>query len=345
MVEKMRGSQRFKWFYENNAHICEMFGLPPAAQISEIDRGERGDVLQLKCGGKYYAIKRQHSCITVEGMDFISAVTQELAQHVPEVPADLTCVNGDGYYIFEGRIITVTPWYSGQVPSKLDESYDLQMANLMGRLHKYAALCQTQSVRSDRPPFYMYNLERNVIFDIERVKDVLYHNNHFLYANRPPEEKPYIDAMIAARDFIMEQHDWLRDFMRRLTIDAPKLLHAPIHADIYYLNLLCERGSINKLIDWEDCKREILCYELGRVIWEVAKDRKNFCLNKRKADAFVEEYYKAGGNVPMSEHDRLIDYIRQIRVLDTLFYVNNSVTGDYWDAYYATENINSLRNL
>ena len=98
-------------------------------------------------------------------------------------------------------------------------------------------------------------------------------------------------------------------------------------------------------MDWDECQYEPLVYDLSRGIWEFCKDKAKTDIDMTLAEKFLQVYFEAGGPVPKEQTDLLLPYIRLVRIVEVLFYIVNSVIGDYWNAEYTVRNLKALKNL
>jgi Ser/Thr protein kinase RdoA (MazF antagonist) len=245
----------------------------------------------------------------------------------------------------EGRVATLSPWFCGTAPASdapwlLDAS-----AKLLARLHKSALCIPVCYPRPDRPTYHGLNWAKNYLFELDVVRSLLYTDPSPLYKTCRAEDLKVIDEILKHRAFIMEQHCVWSKQVRKLHRTRPNLIRAPIHGDIYAANMLCNGERIVAVIDWDECQYEPLVYELGRVLWELAKDGQTHSLDEIKMASFLSEYRRNGGPVPDEELDLLVFYIGMLRIIEILLYLNNSTKGDYWSARYTLDNLRALEQL
>lgn len=126
-----------------------------------------------------------------------------------------------------------------------------------------------------------------------------------LWGDRPISVWPFVDGAFLDR-FDPEQlraaarlarlhrvgRDWLRT-SGALTDDQDQ--QGLVHGDFYARNLLCHRGRIAGLIDWDDARIERLDAELAWATWEMAKSPRGDALAHDRAALFLNSYVAAAG--------------------------------------------------
>jgi Ser/Thr protein kinase RdoA (MazF antagonist) len=123
------------------------------------------------------------------------------------------------------------------------------------------------------------------------------------------------------------------------------LLFGPIHSDFFPGNVIAVRGRVVGVIDWDYAKPEWLVWELGRSLWEFAKDKRRHDLRPERAGQFLAAYRAAGGPVPRDEERLLVPMIRSVRLAEALRHLTDAADGRAWDARYTAHNLRAFENL
>ena len=326
-------------------HFLDAFDIRADRPLNRIQGGGRSEVYRLERGGESFALRILHSTIDREGIRYIQCVTEHLSRSLPEVPTLISATSGLPYAEADGRLATLSYWLPGSHPSP-DSPWLLEAsAALLARVHRSSLDSPVKNSRPDRPTIESLDWTQNYLFDIDTVRRILFEDSSPLYDTSQKEDWGLVSKILSRKKFLMEQFDVWSNWSKQPGGIGRSLLRAPIHGDIYAANLLSEGDCITALIDWDECQFEPLVYELGRVLWEFAKDRQTHALDEEKRQRFLASYWKAGGPVPPEEQDLLIQYICRLRILESLLYIHNSVTGDFWDARYTLENLIALERL
>ena len=328
------------WFEQNIKSLCETFGISLPTQ-AEDHKGGRSDVLKLICPEGEFAMRRLHPTIGEEGAEFIHRATRAMSTFVPEVLCNENTKDGAGYILLNGRCVTLCPWVEGET-LRFDHKRKLEVASLLGRLHRASHLYGPKESRSDRPPFCFLPSENNYIFQMDEVRYVLFKDSSAMKTDNPGMENE-IDYILSRREDILGWHEEAFSFYDGIKNIFPDMVQGPIHADIYETNLLWNKGTIQCIIDWDECKLESLCYELSRALWEIAGIPGHNKLES--AEAFLDAYYRAGGVVPKWELKHAFGFMRAIRTFDLLQYIYCSITKDYYSISYMLKNIQALDTL
>jgi Ser/Thr protein kinase RdoA (MazF antagonist) len=321
------------------------FGVWPDQPPTRIHGGGRSEVYRLDRSGASYALRILHATIDREGIRYVQRVTDHLSRTLPEVPTLIPTTKGVPFAEAAGRLATLSRWLPGTHPSANSPWLLEASASLLARLHRTALDSPVKSPRPDRPTYQSLDWRRNYLFDIEAVRRILFEDSTPLFATSREEDKGVVTEILSRKSFVMEQSDVWSNWSRNPGGVGRTLLRAPIHGDIYAANLLSEDERITAIIDWDECQFEPLVYELGRVLWEFAKDSRTHVLDEGKRQRFLASYWSAGGPVPPEETDLLVPYICMLRIIESLLYLHNSTTGDFWDARYTLVNLMALERL
>lgn len=325
--------------------FLDAFDIRPHRPPTRIQCGGRSEVYRLDRDGDSFALRILHASIDREGIRYVQRVTGHLSRALPEVPTLISAESGLPYAESGGRLATLSNWLPGSHPSP-DSPWLLEAsATLLARAHRTALDSPVKAPRPDRPTYQSLDWRRNYLFDIDTVSRILFEDSRPLHDTSREEDRGVVSEILSRKSFLLEQFNVWSEWSRHPGGTGRPLLRAPIHGDIYAANLLCEGERITALIDWDECQYEPLVYELGRVLWEFAKDRRTHVLDEGKRQRFLSSYEKAGGPVPPAELDLLVPYICMLRVIECLLYLHNSTTGDFWDARYTLENLIALEHL
>jgi Ser/Thr protein kinase RdoA (MazF antagonist) len=199
--------------------------------------------------------------------------------------------------------------------------------------------------RAGVPTLEELDWENNSMYNRETVNRVLRQDPSPLYRTSPEKVHTSVDYFLSRKDQIFIEYDNAAKWMKGLSTSGRPLLRAVIHGDLYPSNLLWEGRRITGILDWDSCQYEPLVYELGRVLWEYCKEKGRGTIDRSREEFFIDSYFNAGGPVPRDQMDLAHSFIRMLRIMELLFYLQNAVIGDYWDAEYTAENMKALENL
>jgi Ser/Thr protein kinase RdoA (MazF antagonist) len=105
------------------------------------------------------------------------------------------------------------------------------------------------------------------------------------------------------------------------------------------------RGEITAIIDWDECAKEWFVYELARSVWEFCHNADDHKLDLDKANAFIWHYKLADGPVPAKELQRIVPFVRCVRLLEVLFYLDQAFKGQEGYPEYTRHNVKALVHL
>lgn len=214
------------------------------------------------------------------------------------MPSFISATSGQPYAESGGRLAPLSYWLLNSQPSPDSPQILEASAALLARVHRSSLDSPVKNSRPDRPAYQFLDWTRNYLFDIDTVRRILFEDSSPLYDTCQKEDWGVVSKILFRKKFLMEQFEVRWNWSKQLGGIGRSLLRAPIHGDIYAANLLCEEDRITALIDWDECQFEPLVYELGRVLWEFAKDGRTHTLNEGKRQRFLASYWKAGGPSP-----------------------------------------------
>lgn len=325
--------------------IKQHYGFSIVEDIKHIPDAQTGIVYKVKIDGKYYVVKKMHRSTKLSGLLYMNEVTSYLNKYMPEVATLEKTSDDKAYMIVDDSVLVVGKWLSGEKVSSCEPWVVKESAEMLAKLHKYALYCPIQEKRADHTTYEDLDWERNPLFNMDTVKRVLFEDSSFLYNTTASNEHQQVDYILSKRKLILEEHEKMKCWMKKLMSSGRQMLSAPIHGDIYHSNLLWLNKRISAVIDWDECQYAPLVYELGRVLWEFCKDSEKETIDKDKAEIFLSSYFNAYGPVPRDQLDLILPYIRMLRIVEVLFYIVNAVIGDYWNASYSAANVRALENL
>src|SRR6185503_9652598 len=116
-----------------------------------------------------------------------------------------------------------------------------------------------------------------------------------------------LKSIVSSQSLIREERELFRKWVA--TLDDRVLTWGTIHGDFYPNNLLVEAFEITGVVDWDDCQREWLVWELSRALWEFCKNEDDHTLKSGWATSFIHEYCEAGDLVKPHELELIIPLI------------------------------------
>jgi Ser/Thr protein kinase RdoA (MazF antagonist) len=84
-----------------------------------------------------------------------------------------------------------------------------------------------------------------------------------------------------------------------------------IHGDYWSNNLVCQKGKLIGIIDWDDTGPGRLDRELARALWEFCADSNEARINMTHALRFLDVYRNSGGLVPVDDLSFVVPFIRE----------------------------------
>nr|WP_299089083.1 phosphotransferase [uncultured Metabacillus sp.] len=242
--------------------------------------------------------------------------------------------------------MSLYPFMEGAIPEKTKATRNAA-AEMLAKLHVAAQRFPSEKQNPGHTSVRHLNWNHNHMWNWEKLKRQLEKHAHLLFTshNDHPSQHDNITKLITMRKEIERQKEEISQWIVQLSNTNPELLFAPTHGDYYRGNILCINDQISAVIDWDECRPDWLVYELARATWEFCKDKKQNTLNREWAIDFVQVYKNAGGPIPANELQLLIPFIRSVRMIEILFYLDQGFQGEPWDPEYTLHNLYSLINL
>lgn len=123
------------------------------------------------------------------------------------------------------------------------------------------------------------------------------------------------------------------------------LTRGPIHGDYYRGNLLCSKGHIVGVFDWDESRVAPVIEEVAWAAWEFGKTASGDDLDGARARAYLAAYAEAGGPWGSGDSDRVVPLIRW-RLRDEIARsCAAEARGEPWDADYREQELRAFERL
>jgi Ser/Thr protein kinase RdoA (MazF antagonist) len=256
--------------------------------------GYENDVLRIATSHGRFAVRVCAPWIEPERVASEHAILSFIADRISEIHGAVPASDGSTWFLHEGRVVCLFPFFQGQALSRDDDALRRRGAELLARIHR-AGLDYTGEVAL--PPLAELDWDRNPLWDLGRVRKAI--------ADLGGLESEIAQNFAAAADRIEAEQRWARERLKSL-----RAVTGVVQGDYWPGNLLAHHGRITAVLDWLESRRDALVLELGRAAWEFCSDRDDHKLLHDRAREFVDAYRGAGGPVPTDEDDILVDAMR-----------------------------------
>jgi Ser/Thr protein kinase RdoA (MazF antagonist) len=297
------------------AEVRARYGLGRLPEPERLIGGYANDVYRL---GDVVA-RVAPEAATEETLAYEHRLVTALAERVPEVKAPLRALDGSTFWTSGGRLISLWPWIPGRRGERRSRRLRLTAAAVLARIHNAGLELGTVPPRPAQPSLRDLDWRSNWMWELEAALSV------------------------APRRGLEEAWHETAELLR--TWRAADLAFGPIHSDYFPGNVIAVRGSVIGVIDWDYAKPDWLVWELGRSLWEFAKDKRRHYLKPERAGEFLAAYRAAGGPLPREEERLLVPMIRCVRLEEAMRHLTDAAYGRPWDAFYTTHNLRSYENL
>ncbi len=276
-----------------------------AVTVQRLQGGYANDVFRLDAAGRTAVLHLKHPPLDQDSINWEHRLLATLSTHLPQALPSLPAVDGSTWFWFRGRPVWIVPWAPGGPAGPADRT---AVAGALGRLHAFKADVGT------RP-----NHSRLLRLPLPALQWL------------PPALEPWRDTLAVARDELTSLVTWLERERRPTT--------GLTHNDIFGGNVLCEKGVVSAILDWEEA-------DLDWQVWDLASSIRPFCINTDRLDAdavaeFTEAYRAGGGPVPSNEDNLILPLIRAKLILEVLRAPNDR--NPRWD--YQLANLRTYANL
>ncbi len=234
--------------------------------------GEECLVWRFRTGSGWLVVRVSPQWRTEAEICWVHQLMCFTAMTVPEVVAPLPAKDGVTLFIHAGYPVALFPFVEGQPLNREKRSMREAAARLLAHLHR--AMLVWPALRSRPPisPAAPYSWPRE-----------------------------YHDQVLPDADL---------DAWHTNIYQAASRITGPTHGDYYRRNLLCRRGRIQGIIDWDQSHLAPLIEELAWATWEFAKVPSGTDLDDQRARAFLAAYHAAAGPAPVEEQELIIPLIR-----------------------------------
>lgn len=327
--------------------LKQHYRITKLSTVQLLAGGNWNTSISLKADNRDLVLRISYPTVTASSVSYEHALLRYLATYIPEVPAPILGDDGSTYLCHNGRILTLFPLMPGCLSNRDSDVLRLDAARMLAQVHKFSLNFAQRESRPNYPCLSQLDWENNRMWNWQSVVSFLSLKSgalDLIKSLRGDSQTAF--EMICSRLLQIEtEKNSFRDWIAALTASGRNLLSGPVHGDFYPNNLLVEGERISAVLDWDDCQREWLTWELGRTIWEFCRDDEKLNLNQSRAEAFIEAYIKAGGPIPNAEFDLLVPFMRCVRLVEVLFGLGDALRGEKWYPQYLFRNLVYLENL
>lgn len=330
-------------------YVLELYeGIPSLSGGRRLSGGERNDVFLVEGQGEKWILRISHHNQDEASLRFTNDWSRYASERLPEAVAPLLTRAGTSYFRYQGLLVSLFPYVNGSHSSKDNPAHRREMAQLQAALHRIGQSYPRTEPRRDRQTMLELDFDQNFLYKWDDVTRMFNTGGRALFEHpncQDDDLQRCIAGIYEHRQTLFDARRELEEWVVKIRRIKSTLLYAPIHGDMYPANVLARGDKIVGIIDWDECNVESLAYELGRTMWEYSKDLEHFNLNCQFAKQYLVDYISAGGPVPEAEWPLMIPFLRLLKFMDVMFYMNNAIIGDVWSPAYGYESIRVLENL
>ncbi len=322
--------------------------LPRFTEATRMHGGERNNVYLLRGeDGSRHVMRIIHHLTELSGVEYTNAWSAFVARFMPQAISPYLTKDHKSYFLCDGLATGLYPFADGvysdrEVPEQRDA-----LAAIQARLHLIGLMYPDRKPRPDRPLLLHMDFEENFLYNWKAVLKMLNQGGKEMFEDQNHQNGPaqaWIQKIYECRGAILEAKKDLEEFQRTIQ-KVEGLVYAPIHGDMYGHNILVRDNHISGILDWDECNREVLVYELARTCWEYCKDSQRVVFIQDRAERYLNVYQKNKGPAPESQWPYMIPLLRMLKFSEVMLYLHNAIIGDVWDPGYGYENLRALMNL
>lgn len=331
------------------SQILAHYELENIGEILKLEGGYWNQTFKLETGKGKFVLRVSRPRTRAESIAYQHKLMQFMHAQIAEVPPPTAGKDGETFFVYESRIVSLLPFMQGEMTSRKSAQQQASAAEMLARLHRAARAFPDESPRFGYAPLADFDWEANNNWRWTEIQNLLAGGAEELKKLLVPPvgEAAFkcIDEIAARKTQIEEELKAARSFVAELKNSKRKLISAAIHGDFYPSNLLAVEDRISAVLDWDECRREWLVYELGRALWEFCRYDEKAVMNRQNAEAFLKSYLEAGGGVPETDFDLLAPFIRSVRVEEILFSLGEAIRGEWWEPAYTLYNFEALDKI
>jgi Ser/Thr protein kinase RdoA (MazF antagonist) len=327
------------------AMVEDLYELDGVRAIRSLAGGYWNTTILLNASNGSHALRIYYQTATPEGVSYEHMFMCYMSQHILQVPAPTTTRLGQTFFYHRDRIIALFPYMRGKIPDRHHQGVRVKSARMLSNIHQVGLGFPNGKQRPGYPPLLSLDWDANRMWTWSKV-EALFSGDASAMTEATRHFRGGIPSSLGSlldqQTLIREEREAFKRWINNLHASGRILLWGTIHGDFYPNNLLVKDGRISAVLDWEDCQREWLVWELSRALWEFCKNEDGYTMEHEWAMAFIAEYLNTGGPIPAAEFDLLIPLIRCIRLIEVLYALGDATRGERWYPEYALRNLNYL---
>lgn len=335
--------------HELKSQIESFYDIGIILEISKLEGGYWNQTLKIKTEKGDFVARISRPRAQAKSIFYQHNLMKFMHDRIPEVPLPVAGKNGETFFVYESKIVSLASFLQGEMASRKNTKHQTSAAKVLAKMHRAALGFPDKSTRFGYAPLADFDWENNNNWHWKEVENLLDGGAEKLEETlRPPIGGKAFDSIreIAARKTqIAEELKAVRIWIQKLKNSNRPLVFAPTHGDYYPSNLLAVDDKISAVLDWDECKREWLAYELGRAMWEFCRYDETPVMNKQNTEAFLKSYQEAGGVVSEKEYDLLAGFIRCVSVNEVLFSLGEALSGNWWEPEYTLYDLEALDKI
>lgn len=317
-------------------------------RVTGLIGGYWNTVMRLESGSGEYVLRISHTSTSLDRLQYEHRLVALVHAHVKEVPMPIRTRKGATYTDYERKWVTLFPYIEGEIADPGNDSVRKNAAAMLANLHLVSARHPDFPQKPGHQSIVDLNWDLNSMWNWATLEQRFFGNREGLRlsTDRTEQEERCIKEINEKRRFIQAEKERIERWVGRLRQEGTSFMSGFIHGDYYAGNLLNDRrGHITAVVDWDECGKEWLIYELARSIWEFCHDAEEHRLDAGKAHAFLQDYQHEGGPVPETEFAFILPFIRYVRLVEILFNLDQGLKGQPWYPEYTVHNLKALMNL